>query len=353
MFKRRGFTLIELLVVIAIIAVLIALLLPAVQAAREAARRTQCTNNLKQLGLAMHNYLSTVNTFPIGRMGLNYTYPQLGVAGAALQGNARRTWAFLILPYLEQGTMFQAINFSLSYFNVANTTIIQTTISGFHCPSDPQSFAIEVGSTAQLRYGGNYTVNWGNTHFLQADNPAYPGTGLNWGWQNPFVPIPPGTYAGGAGPPWGTVTFLGAPFGGNVARPIQYITDGSSNTLLMSEVIFGIDSSPTQGDDRGDIYNDDQICTMFMGYIPPNSTYPDVTGHAACSYPYLQNPPCRGTQNNGTDPVYGAARSFHPGGVNACMADGRVAFFKNSISLQVWAALSSAQGGEVISSDSY
>ena len=80
---------------------------------------------------------------------------------------------------------------------------------------------------------------------------------------------------------------------------------------------------------------------------------PDVTGHAACSYPYLQNPPCRGTQNNGTDPVYNAARSFHPGGVNACMGDGRVSFFKNSISLSVWAALSSAQGGEVISSDSY
>jgi prepilin-type N-terminal cleavage/methylation domain-containing protein/prepilin-type processing-associated H-X9-DG protein len=353
MVKRRGFTLIELLVVIAIIAVLIALLLPAVQSAREAARRIQCTNNLKQLGLAMHNYVSAQNTFPVGRMGLNYNYPQLGVAGGALQGNARRTWTFQIMPYLEQGATFQAINFSLSYFHAANTTIIQTTIAGFHCPSDPQSFAIEVGSTAQLRYGGNYTANWGNTHFLQADNPAYPGTGLNWGWQNPFVPIPPGTYAGGAGPPWGTVSFLGAPFGGNVARPLQYITDGTSNTLLMSEVIFGIDTSPTQGDDRGDVYNDDQVCTTFMGYIPPNATYPDVTGHAACSYPYLQNPPCRGTQNNGTDPVYNAARSFHPGGVNACMGDGRVSFFKNSISLSVWAALSSAQGGEVISSDSY
>jgi prepilin-type N-terminal cleavage/methylation domain-containing protein len=175
MVKRRGFTLIELLVVIAIIAVLIALLLPAVQSAREAARRIQCTNNLKQLGLAMHNYVSAQNTFPVGRMGLNYNYPQLGVAGGALQGNARRTWTFQIMPYLEQGNTFQAINFSLSYFHAANTTIIQTTIAGFHCPSDPQSFGIEVGSTAQLRYGGNYTANWGNTHFLQADNPAATG----------------------------------------------------------------------------------------------------------------------------------------------------------------------------------
>ena len=345
--RRRGFTLIELLVVIAIIAVLIALLLPAVQAAREAARRIQCTNNLKQLGLAMHNYLSAQNTFPIGRMGLNYTYPQLGPAGGSLQGNARRTWTFLVMPYLEQGATFQAINFSLSFFNVANTTIIQTTIAGFHCPSDPQSFNIEVGGTGQLRYGGNYTANWGNTHFLQADNPAYPGTGLNWGWQNPFVPS---TYGG---PPVGTVTFLGAPFGGNVARSIQYITDGTSNTLLMSEVIFGIDSSTTQTDDRGDVYNDDQDGCTFMGYIPPNSTYPDVTGGAACSYPYLLNPPCRGTKSNANDPVYNAARSFHPGGVNAAMADGRVSFFKNTISIPTWAALSSAQGGEVISSDQY
>jgi prepilin-type N-terminal cleavage/methylation domain-containing protein len=211
MVKRRGFTLIELLVVIAIIAVLIALLLPAVQSAREAARRIQCTNNLKRLGLAMHNYVSAQNTFPVGRMGLNYNYPQLGVAGGALQGNARRTWTFQIMPYLEQGATFQAINFSLSYFNATNTTIIQTTIAGFHCPSDPQSFATEVGSTAQLRYGGNYTANWGNTHFLQADNPAYPGTGLNWGWQNPFVPIPPGTYAGGAGPPMGDGPLSGRP----------------------------------------------------------------------------------------------------------------------------------------------
>src|ERR1700733_2842902 len=117
MIKRRGFTLIELLVVIAIIAVLIALLLPAVQAAREAARRIQCTNNLKQLGLAMHNYLSAQNTFPIGRMGLNYTYT------TSVVGNARRTWAFAIMPYLEQGAIFQSINFSLSYFDPTNTTI--------------------------------------------------------------------------------------------------------------------------------------------------------------------------------------------------------------------------------------
>ena len=109
--RRRGFTLIELLVVIAIIAVLIALLLPAVQAAREAARRSQCVNNLKQLGLSMHNYHDTIGTFPIGAMGTRSLvsggkYP----SGTAI-ANARRTWAFMLLPYLEQGAMANAINF--------------------------------------------------------------------------------------------------------------------------------------------------------------------------------------------------------------------------------------------------
>ena len=115
---RRGFTLIELLVVIAIIAVLIALLLPAVQAARQAARRIHCTNNLKQLGLAMHNYANTIGTFPIGAMGIRGPqqvnnggfYPDKTPAA-----NHRRTWAFMILPYLEKGTVFQAINFSLPF----------------------------------------------------------------------------------------------------------------------------------------------------------------------------------------------------------------------------------------------
>src|ERR1700678_835829 len=107
--NRRAFTLIELLVVIAIIAVLIALLLPAVQAAREAARRSQCVNNLKQLGLAMHNYHDAQGSFPIGRTGLGFTYPNTSI-------DDRRTWAFGILPQLEQSSLFNAINFNLSFY---------------------------------------------------------------------------------------------------------------------------------------------------------------------------------------------------------------------------------------------
>ena len=135
MLKRRGFTLIELLVVIAIIAVLIALLLPAVQAAREAARRIQCTNNLKQLGLAMHNYLSAQNTFPVGRMGLNYSYS--GVVNSTFTTNARRTWTFQIMPYLEQGTIFQAINFSLAFYRPRQHDDHPDCDSGLSLPQRP------------------------------------------------------------------------------------------------------------------------------------------------------------------------------------------------------------------------
>src|SRR5437667_274460 len=131
--KHRGFTLIELLVVIAIIAVLIALLLPAVQAAREAARRIDCTNNLKQLGLAMHNYHDSVGTFPIGVMGIRSPtlYASVGDPTGTIN---RRTWAFMILPYLEKAAFYNAVNFSLPFnppTGAANNTVSESLIAGY------------------------------------------------------------------------------------------------------------------------------------------------------------------------------------------------------------------------------
>jgi prepilin-type N-terminal cleavage/methylation domain-containing protein/prepilin-type processing-associated H-X9-DG protein len=327
----RAFTLIELLVVIFVIGILSALLLPAVQAARESARRVQCTNNLKQLGIAMHNYNSVMGRLPIGRMGLNYTYPI--VVTPSLN---RRTWAFSIMPFIEQISVFQSVNFCVLFDDAPNSTVVQMYVTAFHCPSDPNTNLQETALTSTPRFGGNYVVNWGNMHFNQADTPNGRG-GTLWNSPNPFL-----------GPLGDTVWFLGAPFSGNVSRDLSYITDGTSNTLLMAEVIVGADgASNTFIDSRGDIYNDDQTCTVFTAYTTPNSPYPDSVGY--CHYPYRLNPPCT---TAGSAPVFNAARSMHPGGINCLFVDGRVRFVRNSIDIFTWRSLSTATGGELTSSDS-
>jgi prepilin-type N-terminal cleavage/methylation domain-containing protein/prepilin-type processing-associated H-X9-DG protein len=324
--RYRGFTLIELLVVIAIIAVLIALLLPAVQAARAAAKRIQCVNNLKQLGLAMHNYHDTLGTFPIGLMG--FRSPK-AVANAnrypdgSTASNCRRTWAWLILPYIEQSTLANAINYSLPFNNHAHDTAVRIIPATFLCPSDPNMGFVDVGSYPVRKV--NYMANWGNTHYFQASQ------------NNPF-----------AGPLFANemLSFLGAPFSIDSSFGVQNITDGTSNTLLMSEVKVGLPDG-TKQDHRGDVFNDDYNGAMFNGYTAPNSTFPDYAS-GGCQYPFSSNPPCVSKT-----PTFNAARSYHPGGVNATMADGSVKFFKDSISVPIWRGLSTTQGGEIISSDSY
>ena len=331
--SHRGFTLIELLVVIAIIAVLIALLLPAVQSAREAARRIQCVNNLKQLGLAMANYHDSLGTFPIGRQGINRPVGDPGYLGDPTGSNHRRSWALLVLPYFEQGNLYNAVNFSGSYNNQENLTVIDNGIGLFMCPSDPNVDSNRLGGLAQR--SANYMVNWGNATYYQSS------------YDNPYTG------------PLNTVVFGGAPFTLDKSFGIQSITDGTSNTLLMSEVIACVPSGTATAneDHRGMIFNDDMDCAMFMGYTPPNSQIPDlVPGY--CQYPYLNNPPCTSPYPNGSAvPVgvsgFNAARSYHSGGVNAGFADGSVRFAKNSVNPTTWQGLSTTQGGEVISSDSY
>ena len=331
---RSAFTLIELLVVIAIIAVLIALLLPAVQAAREAARRVQCVNNFKQLGIAMHNYHSVDNAFPIGRTGLGYTYTP------ATATDNRRTWVLSILPYIEQGSAFNSLNFKVPFYDPSNTTVIRMSINSFQCPSDQAT--IQEPDTAYPRGKGSFAANWGNLHYGQ-DNGTMP---------NPWNDGPLGLQ--GLPPGATSLSFTGAPFAPNISTNFSRFTDGTSNTILISEVIMGANGPVNLYDHRGDIFNDDFNGTMFNTYTPPNSKIPDWMGGDAagrpwCTYGLIPNvPPCTGGAN-----TFNASRSRHPGGVNTLFADGSVKFCKDSISIPIWRALGSPSGGEVVSADSY
>ncbi|HVX59840.1 MAG TPA: DUF1559 domain-containing protein [Pirellulales bacterium] len=303
---RRAFTLVELLVVIAIIGILIALLLPAVQAAREAARRSQCTNNLKQLGVAMQNYHDIYNSLPVG-------------AYSCCWG----TWKVGVLPYIEQLALRQKYVDNnkygvpvdnARYAHAANLPVTTTRIATFQCPSDtpnPNTFISRVTSD-------NYAVNYGNTGVAQQ-------TTLNG------------------------VTFHGAPFsnayggyyGGTppVAMSFRDIRDGLSNTLMMAEVLQGIGN-----DLRGFSWWGD--ASGFETYLSPNSSLPDViytTGY--CKNQPEQGLPCIGTPTS-TQPSMFGSRSRHPAGVQVVLCDGSARFIPDSIALYLWQVLSTTQGAE-------
>ena len=340
-YRRHGFTLIELLVVIAIIAVLIALLLPAVQAAREAARRAQCTNNLKQIGLAMHNYESSNGCFPPGEKGCCWG-----------------TWGVFILPFVEQAPLYNAWNSFgsnvpsggvadgyLRYAGAANTTVTYSSVAAYGCPSDPNAFASN-GSPG-VRYH-NYAVNYGNVD--QAQNASFP------------VPSPQNStvFFTFAGAPF---TDIGSPaiddtgyainFASLTVTKIAAITDGLSNTMMVSELKI---PSPVN-DLRG--YTWWGPSASFTALLTPNSTLPDTMGNGGC-YALFQTPgsatPCNQgltNPNGGYSMVYLAARGYHPGGISVGMCDGSVRFIKNSINPLTYQGISTTKGGEVISSDSY
>jgi len=332
---RRGFTLIELLVVIAIIAVLIALLLPAVQSAREAARRAQCVNNLKQLGLAQHNYHDTYGSLSPGSKSCCWG-----------------TWLLFTLPYVEQTALWNAWNFmgdliyyqkggydgDLRYGGVCNLTVSSTRVTAYMCPSDGDGTSLSgIGSTVNgVRFNvtsQNYVGNYGN---LSSDqNSSYNGVAY-----------------GGA--PFADIDGPGAGNNGKATFNFSSITDGTSNTMLYSECVVGVGKNLPPYNAPFDLrgFSWWSSAASFTSWMTPNSTLPDVLESASyCIYPYQGNPPC--TQPTTTLLRSNAARSRHPGGVNVTMADGSVRFMKNTVSLPIWRALSTIKGGEVISSDSY
>ncbi len=312
--RLRAFTLIELLVVIAIIAVLIALLLPAVQGAREAARRMQCINNLKQIGLAAHNYHDRVGVFPGAELAYNVT------------GFSALTH---MLSSMEQNNVYNSINFSLQYGDPSNNTALSTRVSTFMCPS-------EVGDT-HPEYGGqtNYMADMGS--WIVWMSASGPNAGMM--------------------PPNGV-------FYGNSATRIAAVTDGLSNTGLFCERIladfttgsvspigdvFFSPAAPTtiadaiQACQAVDIYSPASQFPLFMGapWINGQHVFLHVTppNSRSCGF-FLA---LRAVM---------PASSYHPGGVNLLLGDGSVRFVKNTINLTTWQALGTRAGGEVISADS-
>jgi prepilin-type N-terminal cleavage/methylation domain-containing protein/prepilin-type processing-associated H-X9-DG protein len=318
---RRGFTLIELLVVIAIIGVLIALLLPAVQSAREAARRAQCVNNLKQLGIALHNYHDTIGTLPLGRsIPFDRSFSQF----------AR------ILPYIEAGSIATAINFDLAYSTPANLTAAQTRVSVLTCPSDAaDAVPAETGPTSYRANEGTSVVMWHGK-----SDP----TNINAG-----MPAPNGL------------------FFSDMKVNIAGIRDGTSNTAAFSEHVLG-DFSQTIATEKADTFapgtypaNPDeavQFCrdvnwrdVARQGYS--NVGAPWLWGYHSTSSYWHSGPPNTKSCMYPPSRIMTVANSYHPGGVNVCFADGSVRFVKDTVAIGTWRALGTRAGGEVISADQY
>jgi prepilin-type N-terminal cleavage/methylation domain-containing protein/prepilin-type processing-associated H-X9-DG protein len=357
---RRGFTLIELLVVIAIIAVLIALLLPAVQAAREAARRAQCTNNLKQIGLAMHNYHTGIGTFPSGgTVGPNNAY------GAPYQ-LSWGTWSAhaLMLGYLEQMPLYNSANFSWAVGMgsgwAINSSVSTTDLNAFICPSDGMSPLNPQGSM-WAGLNNNYlasvgtSTNYSNNYPPQDTTGVFTEGGRSYGLQN-IIDGSSNTIAFGEsligdltieqvkwrdGPVKAVGYAGGGPFYDASTNPQAVLTD-----LQVCQTAF---ANPTPGSSTG-VNNEKGFrwaedmggMTLFDTIVPPSSSQYTFT---YCGLGFANN--------NATDQGYQNANSNHPGGANFLFADGSVHFIKSSIAIRTYWALGTKADGEVISSDSY
>jgi prepilin-type N-terminal cleavage/methylation domain-containing protein len=307
--SRRGFTLIELLVVIAIIAVLIALLLPAVQQAREAARRSQCQNNLKQMGLAIHNYADTYLMFPMGSNQFNHA----GFNGS----RGFMGWAIAILPYIEQNNLYSLYNHNADSLSATNQRIRESSIPVYNCPSDPNIGKLltpETGTCcsrlfATSSYRGVSGRSDGSRYFDDAGH---------------FNGIRPQDK--------GALTAIG-----NGYRQTRFgdIIDGTSNTLLIGEAHTL--TYLTRGTFWSHTYTSYALSSITVGYPVPSF---GITDYETCR----NTAASLGVSDNACKRFFG---SMHTGGVQFARCDGSVSFISANIDLNVLGGLATIAGGEV------
>ena len=380
---RRGnffaFTLVELLVVIAIIGILIALLLPAVQAAREAARRMQCTNNLKQLGLGVHNHIDAHSEhLPCGGRDWDFL-----------------TWHFFLLPYIEQQARFDRMSIQYhgpagsgqtggyggsdwmydpndpaeggSYNRHQNTIIMQERMPAFSCPSDQKNDFIfgtaaldrvaktsYLGCIGQTAIGGNAALSFGWLDGYQALDPENTSESVNPADPDPRLPQRGALFG---------VTFLAnrgahASVLASTINAANYgmvklsmASDGTSNTIMFAEgkQTEGMGSNGTDttySDIRGGIGRSDG--SLFSTYYGPNSKRHDEMQSTQFCNNIEGRQPCTAAPTTPALQFRLSARGYHTGGVNAALGDGSVHFYSDTVSLLVWRALGTARGGESI-----
>ncbi len=349
--SSRGFTLIESLVVMAILSLLIGLLLPAVQAAREAARRVRCTNNLKQIGLAIHAYESAFGCLPPGRMK-TYDPRYAGPKPPCTSAIVDKSIHIHLLPFLEQTAAYNAINNSLTIIGGENSTLHSTALGYLACPSDPEASQLHIlNPGALVRYGVKDPASMMFTSYA----------GCTGSFETIALPLPnTGCVVAGRSSAQNNGCF-------HDVYPIRFasITDGLSNTLFLSErsvtALRSLDAiDPAMSLQHGWYITGNWGDTLMTTFYPPNA-FKKVAPAAVAA------------QIN-------SASSLHPGGVNVLLGDGSVRFVKESIDMWrfdpasgdpagatqspdgwwqsvpiagVWQALATRNGGEVLGSDSF